>query len=76
MAITQLMGDSEEAEHIKKREEEMAVVARGAITEGGSSYNQLTALIEDVKACVLEKKRKEYNKSIRKRVQDDPIIVS
>ncbi|KAM7518904.1 hypothetical protein LguiB_017866 [Lonicera macranthoides] len=58
MAITQLMGVSEEAEHIKKREEEMAVAARGAITEGGSSYNQLTTLIEDVRACVLEKKEK------------------
>ncbi|KAM7518903.1 hypothetical protein LguiB_017865 [Lonicera macranthoides] len=54
-AITHLMGCSVEAEHIRGNAKEMAEMAKRAVAKGGSSYTNLTALIEEIKACTAEK---------------------
>nr|UMX47356.1 UDP-glycosyltransferases UGT73CB5 [Aralia elata] len=54
-AFSKLMGGSEESQKIRQKVKEMAAMAKGAVEEGGSSYNNITALIEDLKACAFEK---------------------
>ncbi|KAF9598282.1 hypothetical protein IFM89_026520 [Coptis chinensis] len=46
--VTQLMGDGEEAEDMRKRARELGEMAKKAVEKGGSSYNDLTALIEEL----------------------------
>ncbi|OVA19024.1 UDP-glucuronosyl/UDP-glucosyltransferase [Macleaya cordata] len=47
--VIQLMGDREEAEEMRTRAKEFSEMARRAVEEGGSSYADLTALIEELK---------------------------
>lgn len=54
-AISRLMGDSEEAGHIRERAKEIGKIAKQAVEEGGSSYANLTAMIEEIKAYDFEK---------------------
>lgn len=54
-ALSRLMGDSLESLKIRENAKEMAAIAKAAVKEGGSSYNQLTALIEEMKACSFQK---------------------
>nr|KYP58166.1 Anthocyanin 3'-O-beta-glucosyltransferase [Cajanus cajan] len=48
-AITRLMDAGDEATQIRRRAKEFAQKARKAVKEGGSSHNNLTALIHDLK---------------------------
>nr|UMX47354.1 UDP-glycosyltransferase UGT73CB2 [Aralia elata] len=57
-ALSRLMGGSEESQKIRQQAKEMATIAKGAVEEGGSSYNHLAALIIEMKACAFEKKQK------------------
>ncbi|OVA19028.1 UDP-glucuronosyl/UDP-glucosyltransferase [Macleaya cordata] len=47
--VTQLMGNGEEAEKIRRRAKQHSEMAKRAVEEGGSSYADLTALIEELK---------------------------
>ncbi|KAL5705634.1 hypothetical protein ACHQM5_023913 [Ranunculus cassubicifolius] len=49
-AVTELMGNGEEAEERRRRARELAKLAKKAVEEGGSSYNSITNLIEELKA--------------------------
>lgn len=49
-AIEELM-DGEEADERSKRAKELGEMANKAIEEGGSSYSNITMLIEDVMSC-------------------------
>ncbi|XP_057420030.1 scopoletin glucosyltransferase-like [Lotus japonicus] len=48
-AVRRLMDGGDEAEQIRRRAEEFGVKARLAVQDGGSSHNNLTALIDDLK---------------------------
>ncbi|XP_042506754.1 scopoletin glucosyltransferase-like [Macadamia integrifolia] len=48
-AIEQLMGDGEEAEQMRTRAMELKEMGRRAVEAGGSSYIDLTALIEELR---------------------------
>ncbi|MCL7021502.1 hypothetical protein MKW94_000485 [Papaver nudicaule] len=48
--VTQLMGDGEEAKEMRQRAKEIGEMAKRSVEEGGSSYADLTALIEEMKA--------------------------
>ncbi|XP_043711387.1 scopoletin glucosyltransferase-like [Telopea speciosissima] len=48
-AVEQLMGGGEEAERMRSRAMELKEVARRAVEGGGSSYTDLTALIEELR---------------------------
>ncbi|XP_074365832.1 nuatigenin 3-beta-glucosyltransferase-like [Apium graveolens] len=54
-AVMRLMGGSAESEMIRQRAEEISVMAKRAVKEGGSSYNDLTALIQDIKDLKVHK---------------------
>ncbi|KAL5727155.1 hypothetical protein ACHQM5_000381 [Ranunculus cassubicifolius] len=43
--VNQLMGDTEEAYDIRMRAKELGVMAKRAVEEGGSSYNDLSSVI-------------------------------
>ncbi|MCL7035832.1 hypothetical protein MKW94_012291 [Papaver nudicaule] len=48
--VTQVMGgDGEEAKEMRQRAEEMGEMAKKSVEEGGSSYADLTTLIEEIK---------------------------
>ncbi|KAF5203453.1 Udp-glycosyltransferase 73b3 [Thalictrum thalictroides] len=47
--VTELMGNGEEARNRRKRAEEFAGMAKKAVEKGGSSYNNLSALIEELR---------------------------
>ncbi|OVA19027.1 UDP-glucuronosyl/UDP-glucosyltransferase [Macleaya cordata] len=47
--VTQLMGDGEAAENTRKKAKELSEMAKRAVEEGGSSYADFTALIEELK---------------------------
>ncbi|XP_009616185.2 UDP-glycosyltransferase 73C4-like [Nicotiana tomentosiformis] len=49
MVIERLMGEEEEAEMRRERAKKLGEIARKAVEEGGSSYLNLTKLIQDVK---------------------------
>lgn len=49
-ALNQVMADDEEALQMRSRAKALKDKARKAIEEGGSSYSDLTALIDDLKA--------------------------
>ncbi|KAL1822160.1 hypothetical protein ACET3Z_008938 [Daucus carota] len=51
-ALSRLMDGSDESAIIRRRAKEIGVKARGAVMEGGSSFNQLTSLIEEIKATM------------------------
>ncbi|XP_011000140.1 PREDICTED: scopoletin glucosyltransferase-like [Populus euphratica] len=53
-AIVQLMA-GEEAEEIRNRARELQEMARNAMEEGGSSYSDLTALLEELRALETSK---------------------
>lgn len=48
-AITELMGEGGEARERRRRAVELGEKAKKAVEEGGSSYLNLTSLIEDIK---------------------------
>ncbi|XP_060207586.1 nuatigenin 3-beta-glucosyltransferase-like [Lycium barbarum] len=48
-AIEQLMSDSEESQKIREKAMDMSKMAKNATEEGGSSWNNLTVLIDDIK---------------------------
>ncbi|KAK1368366.1 scopoletin glucosyltransferase [Heracleum sosnowskyi] len=54
-AVMRLMRGSFESEMIRRRAEEISVMAKRATEEGGSSYNDLMALIQEIKDCVVGK---------------------
>lgn len=49
-ALSRLMDGSDESLMIRRRAEDTRVMARGAVMDGGSSFNQLRDLIEELKA--------------------------
>ncbi|KAK1392433.1 scopoletin glucosyltransferase-like [Heracleum sosnowskyi] len=49
-ALSRLMDGSDESLMIRRRAQEIAHMARGAVLDAGSSLNQLTDLIEEMKA--------------------------
>ncbi|CAL5332447.1 hypothetical protein CsSME_00013899 [Camellia sinensis var. sinensis] len=53
-AITFHMGGSPEAVEMRRRAEEIGIKAKRATEEGGCSYCDLTALIDDLKACAVD----------------------
>ncbi|GJR00716.1 soyasapogenol B glucuronide galactosyltransferase-like protein [Tanacetum coccineum] len=55
-AIEVLTGRSSVAESIRQNSKDLAIKAKKAVEEGGSSTNSLTALIEDLKATKLATK--------------------
>ena len=48
-AVRKLMDGGDEAEDIRRRAREFGDKARGAVQEGGSSHNNLLALIDDIR---------------------------
>lgn len=48
-AVSQLMSDGEEGQNIRTRAKELSKMARKTVKEGGSSYENLTALINELK---------------------------
>ncbi|KAK7387823.1 hypothetical protein VNO78_22617 [Psophocarpus tetragonolobus] len=48
-AVRRVMDDSDEAQQIRRRAQAVGKIARQAVQEGGSSYNNLTALIDYLK---------------------------
>ncbi|PIA52864.1 hypothetical protein AQUCO_01000616v1 [Aquilegia coerulea] len=48
--VTELMGKGEEAKNRRKRVSEFGEMAKKAVEKGGSSYNNLSALIEELRA--------------------------
>ncbi|KAK4728344.1 hypothetical protein R3W88_021332 [Solanum pinnatisectum] len=48
-AIERLMDDSMESQKIREKAVSMSKMAKNAVEEGGSSWNNLTALIDDIK---------------------------
>ncbi|KAJ0989080.1 hypothetical protein J5N97_007436 [Dioscorea zingiberensis] len=60
MAVKRLMGGDEEAMERKKRAKEMAEKAKMAVSEGGSSYRDISALIEEL--VEFKKNKAEENK--------------
>ncbi|KAJ1405649.1 UDP-glucosyltransferase family protein [Sesbania bispinosa] len=48
-AVRRLMDGGDEADQIRRRAQEFGEKARQAVQEGGSSHNNLTALIDDLK---------------------------
>ncbi|WOH02834.1 hypothetical protein DCAR_0522224 [Daucus carota subsp. sativus] len=55
-AVVRLMGGSDESKMIRRRAEELSVMARRATEEGGSSCEDLAALIQDIKDLAAKKK--------------------
>ncbi|KAK1395825.1 Glycosyltransferase [Heracleum sosnowskyi] len=55
-AVVRLMGGSGESEIIRQRAKEISVIAKHATEEGGSSYNDLSALIQDIRDLASKKK--------------------
>ncbi|XP_058080670.1 UDP-glycosyltransferase 73B4-like [Magnolia sinica] len=51
-AIRRVMDGGEEADGMRKRAKELGKIAKGVVDVGGSSYNDLTRLIEELKTCV------------------------
>jgi UDP-glucosyl transferase 73C len=47
-AIEKVMGEGEENEKIRERARKYADLANDALEEGGSSYHNMTQLIEDI----------------------------
>ncbi|KAL5777715.1 hypothetical protein ACOSP7_010641 [Xanthoceras sorbifolium] len=47
-AVNELMGGGEEAEMRRKRMKELSVIANAAVHEGGSSYSNVTALLDQL----------------------------
>ncbi|OVA19026.1 UDP-glucuronosyl/UDP-glucosyltransferase [Macleaya cordata] len=47
--VTQLMGEAEDAEEMRRRAKQLSEMAKSAVEVGGSSYADLTALIEELK---------------------------
>ncbi|CAL5332451.1 unnamed protein product [Camellia sinensis] len=54
-AVTWLMGGSEEVQEIRRRAKEIGVMLHKPVEKGGSSYSDLGALIEEIKARVFGK---------------------
>ncbi|PIA34114.1 hypothetical protein AQUCO_03900195v1 [Aquilegia coerulea] len=48
--VTQLMGNGIEAKDMRRRAKEVGEMVKRAVVKGGSSYNDLTALIEELMA--------------------------
>ncbi|KAI3847848.1 hypothetical protein MKW92_009936 [Papaver armeniacum] len=47
-AVSRLMGDGEEGQNMRTRAKELSKMARKTVKEGGSSYENLTALIQEL----------------------------
>ncbi|XP_026397411.1 scopoletin glucosyltransferase-like [Papaver somniferum] len=47
--VSRLMGDGEEGQNMRTRAKELSKMARKTVKEGGSSYENLTALINELK---------------------------
>lgn len=54
-AVNELMGGGEEAEERRRRVEKLAAVAKGAVVEGGSSYKNMTQLIQELVSIKMAK---------------------
>ncbi|KAI9201760.1 hypothetical protein LWI28_028843 [Acer negundo] len=50
-AVNELMGGGEEAEMRRKKVKELSVIAKAAVKEGGSSYSNVTALLDELRQC-------------------------
>ncbi|XP_010687761.2 anthocyanin 3'-O-beta-glucosyltransferase [Beta vulgaris subsp. vulgaris] len=51
--LRELMGDHEEAEERRRRANKFGIAAKKAVEEGGSSYDDLTSVIEDIQRLKL-----------------------
>ncbi|XP_026426126.1 UDP-glucose flavonoid 3-O-glucosyltransferase 7-like [Papaver somniferum] len=49
MVVSWLMGDGEDAKNMRKRAKEISEMAKKSVEEGGSSYADLTSLIEEMR---------------------------
>lgn len=58
-AIGELMGGGEEAVRRRKRASELSEIANRAMDDGGSSANNLNALIQQVASVVVQKKKEK-----------------
>ncbi|XP_057501928.1 nuatigenin 3-beta-glucosyltransferase-like isoform X1 [Actinidia eriantha] len=54
-AVNRLMGGSGEAKEIRRRAKELAEMADRSVEEGGSTFTDLKALIEEIKEVVFQK---------------------
>lgn len=54
-AVKKLMGGGKEAEMMTRRTKELAEKAKSAVEEGGSSWNDVEALIGELKSCWKQK---------------------
>lgn len=65
-AVRKLMDGGDEAENIRWRAREFGHNARRAVQEGGSSHNNLLALIDDIKRLRDSKPLDLFNDSLSK----------
>ncbi|MED6146077.1 hypothetical protein PIB30_031215 [Stylosanthes scabra] len=54
--VRRVMDGGDEAEGIRRRVEELKKKAREAVQEGGSSYNNLTSLIREIRRLIINKR--------------------
>ncbi|XP_026445874.1 UDP-glucosyl transferase 73B2-like [Papaver somniferum] len=57
MVVGQFIGEGEEAKEMRKRAKEMSEMAKRSVEEGGSSYANLTTLIEEMKIFTSKKSK-------------------
>jgi 5-carboxymethyl-2-hydroxymuconate isomerase len=57
--VDKVMGEGEETEKRRERVRKLAEMAKKAIEEGGSSYLNITLLLEDIMPQGKKKKKKE-----------------
>ncbi|KAL5705637.1 hypothetical protein ACHQM5_023916 [Ranunculus cassubicifolius] len=65
--VTELMGNGKEAQERRSRARKLAEMAKKAVEEGGSSYNNITNLIEELKAH--SQSVNQANKQVQVQVQ-------
>ncbi|KAF8377583.1 hypothetical protein HHK36_030965 [Tetracentron sinense] len=50
-AVSMVMDDGDDAKEMRKRAKQLGEMAKMAVEEGGSSYANITTLIEDIRLC-------------------------
>lgn len=59
VAVDRVMGDGKEASEIRKRAKKYKELSRAAVVEGGSSYANLTSVIDGLSALAMDKREAE-----------------
>ncbi|XP_059664410.1 solanidine UDP-glucose glucosyltransferase 1-like [Cornus florida] len=54
--VRRLMDVSEESEQTRERAKQLGLMAKKAVEDGGSSYSDISALIQEIKACAFYQK--------------------